>query len=100
RRQAVVVDEGGEDRAQGDPGYVAGRRIAAKGWLVGLLMGGLVAGGDGEDPSRSEMNGGGEGRVKADAAITVPVVSEPHRREEERKRRRGQHVVDRQPGPG
>jgi len=37
--------------------------------------------------------------VEADAAIAVPVVSEPHRGEDEWKRRRGEHVVDRQPGP-
>jgi hypothetical protein len=46
------------------------------------------------------VNCGGEWRVESNAAIAVSAVGEAHRREDERERRRGQHVVHREPGRG
>src|SRR5205814_1539728 len=66
--ERVVVDEVEEDCVQEDPGHVAGRRIATNGRPVGFLVGGLIAGRDCEDSSRSEVNRGRERRVEADAA--------------------------------
>ena len=52
----------------------------------------------GENPIRSEMQGGGEGRRQADAAVAVPAVRQVHGGEEEGECRRGEHVIERQRG--
>src|SRR4029453_4741419 len=54
----IIVDEVEEDRVQEEAGNLGGRRIAVNGRPIGLVVGGLVAGRNRENPPGAEVYGG------------------------------------------